>query len=190
MTKFRDFIRKRRVSNYVNRNGWYFNYQNIEFQLPSNTEIDVANALMKGKYEKEEIQMISSHVPPNRSVIELGGSFGIVSGVISKNLNNEQEHIIIEANPLLSEVCLANAKAGSSNTNISIVQKAICYSGKMIEFNISNNPHASSLFNLPDKTVIKTINIASTTLNEIYQSLKKPKDYTLVCDMRAVKKIW
>ena len=159
MTKFRDFIRKRRVSNYVNRNGWYFNYQNIEFQLPSNTEIDVANALMKGKYEKEEIQMISSHVPPNRSVIELGGSFGIVSGVISKNLNNEQEHIIIEANPLLSEVCLANAKAGSSNTNISIVQKAICYSEKMIEFNIANNPHASSLFNLPDKTVIKTINI-------------------------------
>ena len=84
MTKFRDFIRRRRVSKYVNKNGWCFNYHNIDFQLPSNTEIDIANALIKGKYEKEEIQMISAHVPSNKSVIELGGSFGIVSGLSRK----------------------------------------------------------------------------------------------------------
>ena len=85
MTKFRDFIRKRRVSKYIKDNGWHFNYCGIEFVMPPNTEIDVANALIKNKYEREEVHMISSYIPPNNSVIELGGSFGIVSGIISKN---------------------------------------------------------------------------------------------------------
>ena len=185
MTKLRDLIRKRRVSKYVNKNGWCFNYHDIEFKLPSNTEIDVANALIKGKYEKEEVQMISSHVPPDKSVIELGGSFGIVSGLISKNLNKGVEHIIVEANPVLSEVCLTNALAGSSNTKIKIVQKAICYSEKIIEFKIANNPHSSSLFELPDKQLNKIVKIPSITLNEIYQSLENQKDYTLICDIEG-----
>ena len=185
MTKFRDFIRKRRVSKYIDKNGWHFHYRNIDFQLPSDTEIDVANALIKGKYEKEEIQMISVHVPPNKSVIELGGSFGIVSGVISRILNKGMEHIIVEANPLLSEVCLTNAQAGSSKTNITILQKAICYSEEIVEFKIANNPHSSSLFDLPDKKVNKKVKIPSITLNEIYQSLENQKDYTLVCDIEG-----
>lgn len=185
MTKFRDLIRKRRVSKHVNKNGWCFNYHNINFQLPSNTEIAVANALIKGKYEKEEVQMISSHVPPNKSVIELGGSFGIVSGLISKNLNKGVEHIIVEANPLLSEVCLTNAKAGSSKTKITLVQKAICYGEKIIEFKIANNPHSSTIFELPDKKIYKTVKIASITLNEIYKSLENQKDYTLICDIEG-----
>ena len=185
MTKFRDFIRKRRVSKFVNKNGWLFNYHNIDFQLPPDTEIDVANALIKGKYEKEEVLMISSHIPPNNSVIELGGSFGIVSGVISKNLKKGVEHIIVEANPTLSEVCLRNAQAGSSNTNITLIQKAICYNEARVEFKIANNPHSSSLFDLPDKKVNKTVKVLSITLNEIYQSLEKQKDYTLVCDIEG-----
>ena len=129
--------------------------------------------------------MISSYIPPNNSVIELGGSFGIVSGIISKNLNNGVEHVIVEANPLLSEVCLANAEAGSSNTNIKIVQKAICYNDKIVEFNLANNPHSSSLFDLPYEKIDKTIKIPSTTLNEIHQSLEHPTDYTLVCDIEG-----
>ena len=185
MTKLRDLIRKRRVSKYVNKNGWCFNYHDIEFKLPSNTEIDVANALIKGKYEKEEVQMISSHVPPDKSVIELGGSFGIVSGLISKNLNNSVEHIIVEANPLLSEVCLTNAQAGSSNTKITLVQKAVCYGEKIIEFKIANNPHSSSIFELPDKKVSQIVKIPSITLDEIYQSLENKKDYTLICDIEG-----
>ena len=185
MTKFRDLIRKRRVSKHVNKNGWYFSYHNINFQLPSNTEINVANALIKGNYEKEEVQMISSHVPPDKSVIELGGSFGIVSGLISKNLNKGVEHIIVEANPLLSEVCLKNAQAGSSNPNITLVQKAICYSEKIIEFKIAKNPHSSSIFELPDKKVNKIVKITSITLNEIYKSLENQEDYTLICDIEG-----
>lgn len=185
MTRFRDFIRKRRVLKYVKKNGWRFNYCSIDFEVPPNTEIDVANALIKEKYEKEEILMINSNVPPNNSVIELGGSFGIVSGVISKNLNQGVEHIIVEANPLITEVCLKNAEAGSANTNITVVQKAISYKEKIVNFNIANNPHSSSLFDLPDKKVNKIIKIPSTTLSEIYQSLKNPKDYTLVCDIEG-----
>ena len=185
MTKLRDLIRKRRVSKYIRNNGWCFNYCGVEFILPPNTEIEIANALIKNKYETEEVHMISSYIPPNNSVIELGGSFGIISGLISKKLNNGAEHIIVEANPLLREVCLANAKAGSSKTNIKIVQKAICYNEKMVEFNLANNPHSSSLFDLPVRKVQKTIKIPSITLNEIYQSLENPIDYTLVCDIEG-----
>ena len=55
----------------------------------------------------------------------------------------------------------------------------------MVEFNLANNPHSSSLFDLPVRKVKKTIKIPSITLNEIYQSLENPIDYTLVCDIEG-----
>jgi len=180
MTMFRDFFRRRRLARHVAEHGWVFDYHGIAVTLPDDTELAVANALIKGKYEAEEAGLIARHMPPDQPVIELGGSLGVVSAFIRSRLDPGVDHVIVEANPNLISPCSLNAGGAE------VVAKAISYTGDTARFEINDNPHASSLSlsKTPDARIVE---VETTTLAQLWEQIGKAEGYTLVADIEGAE---
>ncbi|MEX0289844.1 MAG: FkbM family methyltransferase [Flavobacteriaceae bacterium] len=70
----------------------------IPFHL---TDIPFRGRFVQGKYEKEEATHLSNYLSPNDKVLELGSCLGYVSCLTNKLLSNQDQHVVLEANPNL-----------------------------------------------------------------------------------------
>ena len=57
------------------------------------------NSFIQKGYEEDEMKLISEHLEPNDSVLELGGCLGVISCLINKKLNNPDNHVVFEISP-------------------------------------------------------------------------------------------
>lgn len=185
MTAFRDFFRRRRVARHVAKHGWAFECHGLKIRLPEGTDATVASALLRGKYETEEMRMIHNHLPKDRPVIELGGSLGVVSAVIGDHLNADTPHLVVEANPHLQAICLENAQSPQKSQALKLVQNAVSYGGDTVAFQVAKNPHASGLSLRSEADGLETVNVPSITLEALHQALENPEDFSLVCDIEG-----
>lgn len=185
MTLIRDFFRRRRVAKHVKANGWTFEYHGLRFRLPENSNATVASALLRDKYEAEEIRMIQSHVPTDKPVIELGGSLGVVSGIIGAHVDKGKPHLVVEANPHLQGICLENASAGGPSDGLEVLERAVSYHGPKAVFELAPNPHGSGLKGDGSGGTGEIVEVPAITLKALHTKLGSPEGYSLVCDIEG-----
>lgn len=89
-----------------------FDFHGCEVVLPSWVSNDTKYNVMRRRYEREEAQMADKHLSIGDSVIELGGSLGLVSALVRSRIGPEPLHVVVEANAALVEVLARNAGAG------------------------------------------------------------------------------
>lgn len=180
MSFIRDFFRKRRLQRHLAQHGWVFPFHGRDVTIPPGSELAVANALMKGKYEAEEARLITKHLPTDRPVLELGGSLGVISGLIGSRLEQGVAHLIVEANPSLIETCQKNA----GRTLSRVTCKAVSYDGPVARLEINSNPHASMLSSAGSASP-NIVEVEAATLAQLWQEMGQPQNFTLVADIEG-----
>lgn len=183
MTFVRDFFRRRRLRRHVERYGWRFDFHGRQVSLPELANPGFANALLRGKYEKEEAELISRYLPSHSPVIELGGSLGIVSGLIRSHLEMEVRHVVVEANPGIIDFCSRNA-AGEIPGATSILNGALAYDTEKVCFPVSESLHTNRLGATHGG---ETAEVDAYTLAQLWEILGKPLDFTLVSDIEGAE---
>ncbi|WP_405208866.1 FkbM family methyltransferase [Aquimarina sp. LLG6339-5] len=89
--------------------GFYFTYfikkyknNGVSITIPfSLTDFKFRGRFVFNNYETEEAEYLSKYLPPDATVIELGGCLGFVSCLTNKILKDKRKHIVLEANPNL-----------------------------------------------------------------------------------------
>lgn len=181
MTAFRDFFRRRRVRRHVARNGWVFDFHGQKVTIPESAGIGAASGLLRGKYEAEEAAMVIKHLGVDRTVIELGGSLGVIARLIRSRLNPGIRHVVVEANPALTETCRANAVIRVGDPT-EIVTAAIHYDGPTARFELSGNVHANRVNGVGGGRMIE---VPAITLADVRARAGHPKTYALICDIEG-----
>lgn len=185
MTILRDYLRRRRVARHVAANGYWFFFNGVKVRIPEDSPPGVGNALLKKKYEREEASLISRYLPANHAVVELGGSIGVVSGLIRSRLAPGTKHIIVEANPELIEICRENAQQGDPSNTI-IINAALGYGAQALRFALGDEIHSNRIL-APNETAKHTIEVPATTLSEVMNSVDQEEGFSLVCDIEGAE---
>lgn len=181
MTAFRDFFRRRRVRRHVARNGWLFDFYGEKVSIPESAGIGAASGLLRGKYEAEEAAMIRKHLGADRTVIELGGSLGVIARLVRSRLDPGVRHVVVEANPALLETCRANAVIRDADPT-EIFAAAIHYDGPIARFELSGNVHANRVNGAGGGRMIE---VPAMTLADVWARAGRPETYALVCDIEG-----
>ncbi len=85
-----------------------------------------AKLFLRG-YEYHEIKLVQKYLQPDRDVIDLGSSLGVVSAQIGRRLNPDQRLICVEANPHLADLIRANVGRNAPHVQLDIVSMAVDY---------------------------------------------------------------
>lgn len=182
MSFVRDFFRRRRLRRHVARHGWRFDFHGREVVLPELANPGFASALLRGKYEREEAEFIGRYLPAGAPVIELGGSLGIVSGLIRSRLEPATPHIVLEANPDIIEICRRNA--GDDAAVTTVVNGALAYDAPTVRFPIGGNIHANRLGAADHGRVAE---VEALTLAALWHRLGSPAGFSLVSDVEGAE---
>ncbi len=120
------------------------------FDLTSNSiNKPLVASVFWGFYESAEIRLINKYLDGEIDVIELGASSGIVSSfIISKFRNANIRLISVEANKNLADSWKSNVTSHNlHNTRVDLLNRAVHYGKKFVNFNVSGNPTESRLSN-------------------------------------------
>ena len=177
---FRDFFRRRRVSRHLAGNGPVFEYHGLKVTIPPEAGLSAMNALLRGKYERDEAALILRHLPSDRPVIELGGSLGVVSALVASRLEPGTPHMVVEANEDLVSACRANAGGGAT-----VVHAALAYQAAVVRFRIGADIHASAL----DAGLVggELRDVPAVTLSELLDRIGDPRSFVLVADIEGAE---
>ena len=134
----------------------------IPVKIPSNIQTSVRYAFARGRpYEETEAKMIINHLPLDTNVIELGGCLGVISALIRHRIGSTAHHLIVEANPDLTKICLSNA-TNTTTKNTNIIVAAVDYSNKKyVNFVFGHHMHVGRV----SKEQEKGISTQTTTLS-------------------------
>jgi FkbM family methyltransferase len=82
---------------------------NVEILVP----YEVTDVLLRGQfqinaYERRERRYLKQYLKTDASVLDLGGCLGVVSCVANKLLRYPEQHLVVEANPILIQYIEAN----------------------------------------------------------------------------------
>lgn len=112
------------------------------------------------QYEKPEREVIRKHLDPDLPVIEFGGSLGVVACHTNRMLRNPTRHVVVEANPEL--IPLLERNRASNNCQFTVVNRALGYDGRELEFHINSHFWASNTtINTGNSVQVPTISLAS-----------------------------
>ena len=134
----------------------------IPVKIPSTIQTSVRYAFARGRpYEEAEAKMIINHLPLDTNVIELGGCLGVISALIRHRIGSTAHHLIVEANPDLTKICLSNA-TNTTTKNTNIIVAAVDYSNKKyVNFVFGHHMHVGRV----SKEQEKGISTQTTTLS-------------------------
>lgn len=83
--------------------------------------------LLRGRYERSELELLKAWLDPAAPVVELGGGIGVVATLVNRRLHSPAEHVVVEANPSLIPV-LERQKA-ANGVAFTVEHAAVDYSG-------------------------------------------------------------
>ena len=187
MTFIRDYFRRRRVAKYEAKHGNDYVFSGVKLRLPKSTSVAIKSALLRGKYEREELGFISKYLPADKPVVELGGSIGGLSSFVRSRLNENAKQVVVEANPELAKLCFANVALQPGSKNTSIISAAIDYTGKpFVCFDLGDNEHVGRVNSQGSET--KFIEVPVTTLEKLVsENLPEVQEFTLICDIEGAE---
>ncbi|MBN2760809.1 MAG: FkbM family methyltransferase [Rhodobacteraceae bacterium] len=156
------------------------------YRIPPNTAYLARKALRRGVYERPERDAVQRFLPRDCPVIELGGSFGIVSNVIRRVLDPDQTLVIVEAIPELAEIIRHNIGGNVAGTNI--VSAALAYGADSISFEVTAGVHTSRVIvGTPQADMARQITVPVTSLARLRDAYGIGGRYTLVCDIEGAE---
>ena len=167
----------------LNSSSTTFTPHGIPIKIPSNIQTSVRYAFARGRpYEEAEAKMIINHLPLDTNVIELGGCLGVISALIRHRIGVNAHHLIVEANPDLTDICLSNA-TNTTTKNTNIIVAAVDYSNKKyVNFVFGHHMHVGRV-SKEQKTGIPT---RTTTLSELVKRIPKGP-FALICDIEGAE---
>lgn len=178
------FKRSLVVARYLKRHGNCFDFYGVPVTIPITTDISIQYALIRGKYERPEAEMIIRYVSHGSNVVELGGSLGVVSQLLRKAIGPSAKHVIVEADPGLAEHCRSLLK---DTDNTEVISAAIAYGTKHVEFQHGNgNSHAGCVAaNSVMKDESATLRVPAITLSSLINGLTTAESNILICDIEG-----
>lgn len=180
---FRDFFRRRLVGRHVSRHGPVYSYHGVSVTVPFEAGLGACSALLRDKYEREEVAMISKYLPPDKPVIELGGSLGVVSALIRSKLDAETRHLVVEANPDIIHICATNAKASDEAGETIVINAAVYYDGPVARFHVGPEVHSNALGKSAGDG--KDVIVEAVTLSQLHRMAGEPREFSLVSDIEG-----
>lgn len=141
-------------------------------------------ALFWRGYESGEYRFMSRYLPPDRDVVELGGSIGVISCAIARKLGGTARHIAVEADPALAEVLRKNLALNRCEARTQVEAVAISYSGApAVSFSRGPNSVSGAIADSEDKD---SFSVPAMTLSVLLAKHDIDR-YALVCDIEGVE---
>lgn len=171
------------------RYGPNYTLDGVSYRIPEHSPYLARKSLKKGRYEAPERRAVQQFLPRDCPVIELGGSFGIVSNTIRQTMDDTQPLVVVEAIPELAEICRANIRDAGRPTHL--VSAALAYGADVISFEITGGIHTSHLASQAlgqgsDQTA-RQVDVPATTLAKLRQQHAITGRYALVCDIEGAE---
>jgi FkbM family methyltransferase len=165
------------------RHGGSYELDGLVLSVPPGMKRDIKHQIIRGDYEKDEIELARRWIDPNLPLIELGGCMGILSAHLRRLLAPTMQLVIVEANPGLAETCEANATRRSSNAHTHVICAAVAYGVDHVDFHLNRNVHVSGIASADKKANHRS---PAVTLGKLVrEQLPVDTDYTLVCDIEG-----
>lgn len=165
--------------------GGTYELDGCRLTLPSWAD-DIKRNVLRGNYEAAERRLVGRWIAGDLPVIELGGSFGIVSSVIGSRLGDDKQHLIVEANPVLIDYCRRNAGSSRpSGAPVTVVHSAIAYTDAThVNFMQSDAFLGSRLANPGEGG---SIEVPAVTLSALVRDHLPGSRFDLVCDIEGAE---
>ena len=130
---------------------------NSKFKIfyPFNIPNSMIGELYLDEYEKSERILVNKYISPNDSVLELGGSLGVVACSINSILSNQKNHVVLEPNKSIIRYLEKNKL--KNNFHFKIEDKILSDESK-ISFYCDNNFLISTVKKKPN-TIVQGIKI-------------------------------
>lgn len=160
----------------------------VRVRIPMRHAVDMYRQLVRQTYEADEVELVRSHVPPDRPVVELGASLGIVSTVVRSFLQPEVPMICVEAHPGLLATAEKNVAAYDPFGRTKFLHRAIDYHSETVRFSTGLNAHANSKItgDVPDAAdgfaIVKAIR-----LGDIVHGMGGGRGLTLISDIEGAE---
>ncbi len=143
-----------------------------------------AKLFLRG-YEYVEIQLVEKYLRPDRDVIDLGSSLGVVSAHIGRRLSSGQRLICVEANPALREIIHTNVTRNAPQVQLEIVSGAVAYPidhRPWVELELGFDNLVSHV--VEDGAASRHVSVPALALSEILRQ-HDIDEYTLVSDIEG-----
>ncbi|MGL4490921.1 MAG: FkbM family methyltransferase [Rhizobiaceae bacterium] len=182
--RFVEFRRRCQLAIHRLMHGDRYAIHGVTVSIPKQAGTELRYQLMRGRYENDEANAVRKYVPSGSSVIELGGSLGVMSKVIRSTIGPSGAHVVVEANPALIPICRANAVDPSCADKTSLINAAVAYGTDEITFQFGHNAHVGRVGSgaTGAGVVVKTI-----SLSELVEKLEAQAPYCLVCDIEGAE---
>lgn len=173
---------------YERRYGPNYLLDGTRFRIPAGAPLLARKALRRGFYEAPERAMIAKWLPKDLPVIELGGSYGIVSHAIRRHLTPGTPLLVVEANPDLLPFCRENAALAGSADSTQVIGAALAYGADTVRFLVTNSVHTS---HITDSDTAdgqgQVIAVPARSLPDLLLTAAVAGDFSLVCDIEGAE---
>lgn len=143
-----------------------------------------AKLFLRG-YEPVEINFVKKYLHPDRDVIDLGSSLGVVASHIGQKLNAGRRVICVEANPSLLDIIRANVTRNAPHVQVEIVSGAVDYPPdrrSFVELALGFDNLMAHI--VEDEVVPRGIFVPTVSLSEIIRQ-HEIGEYALVSDIEG-----
>lgn len=153
--------------------------------VPTDERFDKVRArVCIGTYESAERRLVSGLAANHRSILELGGSIGVVGAVALRVAADDAVLVSVEANPsLLAPLKVALNRALGREQCMTVVGAAIYYEGTTAQISLAADTAASSVYAATEVQV----EVPSTTLAELIEEHHLPSPRLLIADIEGVE---
>lgn len=166
------------------RNGFPLEGTNII--VPATTQYSALKAIVNKTYEAPERNLVKKFLPTNLPVVELGGSFGVVTRVIRNKLDDKVKIVSVEANSELAHYCRTNCGISFEDRNFTLLNAAVDYSGsKKVAFKVTEGFHDSHLTS--DLNQDGAVEVEAITLGGLLSLSNIRGAFSLVCDIEGAE---
>ncbi len=137
------------------------------------------------KYEKEELEMIQTHMRTDLPIIDLGSSLGVVATTAASISN--QKIVCVEANPNLIDIISNNlSKKGKQENDFSVVNAAICDSNFEDRSIYFSSRGSNELGRICDAETEGAIEVEAVLLSKIVEE-KVTDEFVLISDVEGAE---
>jgi len=165
--------------------GPYYTLEGQCFLVPKSAPVGAKRALSQGRYEAPERLLVRKYLPTNTPVIELGGSYGVVSNVIHRHISSDVLHVIVEANADLLPICAHNVFLAGSIETVEFLNVAIGYSPDgYLQFEVGTCHHGNKI-STSNTAAVPTRMVKSMSLGDLTKRYFDNSEYSLVCDIEG-----
>jgi len=120
--------------------------------------------LLSGRYELAEMEMTRRFIDPSLPTIELGGSIGVLATLANRLLDHPENHVVVEANPLVAPILRKNRDLNGGK--FEIVEAAVAYGSPTIKFTIGRDCMTGST----KYDGARVVEVPTTTLRQLIDS--------------------